>query len=388
MKLYHFILTCLLLASSCSDSSTTTNPNPQNSVTFSIGDTAAFEQAGESTLTFDINASEVLTSPTTIEYETKDLTAEAGSDYQQASGQITMAAGEQSTTIQVTILFDDQNEVDEALEVTISNSGQSSSPIGIIRDNDDPVYSESGYSTAESFAGYTLSWSDEFEGEQLDMNSYTFEMGDGCPNLCGWGNNELQFYRDDSQHTNLENGNLVITARQNGNGFNSSRIITKGKREFQYGRIDIRAKLPEGQGIWPAIWMLGSNIDEVGWPASGEIDIMEMVGHEPNRTHGTAHWGNRGENSTFKGSSITLPEKFSERFHVFTLVWQPNSLDWYVDEVKFNSLTPAQVNGSWRFNDPFFLIFNIAVGGNWPGSPDETTVFPQSMEIDYIRVFQ
>ena len=134
--------------------------------------------------------------------------------------------------------------------------------------------------------------------------------------------------------------------------------------------------------------MLGANIGTVGWPASGEIDIMEMVGHEPNKAHGTAHWGNAGDPSTFRGNSITLPEKFSERFHVFTLVWQENSLDWYVDETKFHSLTPNQIAGTWRFNAPFFFIFNIAVGGLWPGNPDSTTQFPQTMEIDYIRVFQ
>jgi len=183
---------------------------------------------------------------------------------------------------------------------------------------------------------------------------------------------------------------LVITATRLGSeGFRSAKIHTKDKREFRFGRIDIRAKLPEGRGIWPAIWMLGANIDEVGWPASGEIDIMELVGHQPNISHGTAHWGNSGDPSTFVGSSISLNEKFSEQFHVFSLVWEQNSLQWYMDETLFHTITPANTQGAtYRFNAPFYMIFNVAVGGNWPGSPDASTVFPQQMEVDYVRVFQ
>ena len=142
--------------------------------------------------------------------------------------------------------------------------------------------------------------------------------------------------------------------------------------------------------MWPAIWMLGQTIDDVGWPASGEIDIMENVGHEAGTAHGTAHWGPRGRGySTFQGNSITLDEDLAERFHVFSIVWERDLIEWYVDETKFFTLTPASTgNETWRFNDDFFFIFNVAVGGNFPGPPDSTTEFPQQMEIDYIRVFQ
>ena len=171
--------------------------------------------------------------------------------------------------------------------------------------------------------------------------------------------------------------------------YNSARIITKGKKEFKFGRIDIRAKLPEGQGIWPALWMLGSNIDDVGWPTCGEIDIMEMVGHEPNKTHGTAHWRASDGNSTFKGASTSSSKKLSEQYHVYSILWEENSLNWYFDEEKFHTITPNNLqNVEFPFNQNFFFIFNIAVGGIWPGNPDDTTVFPQEMEIDYIRVFQ
>ncbi len=392
MRIILFIVITSLFIIGCGDSSISSPmPDPTSNIVLNLNGTAVFEQNGEATMTFEVRASEIPNTPIVVEYATQDGTALAGADYTPASGQVTIEAGERTATIQVAILPDDINEVDEQVNLTITSSQSTigiGTATGIIRDNDDPVYQEDGYTTAESYTGYSLVWGDEFDGESIDSETYTFEMGDGCPNLCGWGNNELQSYTDNPENARLEDGKLVITARQEGNDFTSSRIITKGKKEFQYGRIDIRAKLPEGQGIWPAFWMLGANIDEVGWPACGEIDIMEMVGHEPNKSHGTAHWGNRGENSTFLGNSFSLGEKFSERYHVFTLVWEFDSIDWYVDESKIHSLTSAQVNGIWRFNEPFFFIFNTAVGGNWPGDPDDTTVFPQRMEIDYIRVFQ
>jgi beta-glucanase (GH16 family) len=165
-------------------------------------------------------------------------------------------------------------------------------------------------------------------------------------------------------------------------------MITKAKKEFQYGRIDIRARLPYGQGIWPAIWMLGANIDDVGWPRCGEIDIMELVGHLPKVSHGTAHYDVDGWASKGSSYALTTGQTFSDEFHVFTIVWEMNRIKWYVDYNKFFELSAQDVGGTYPFNNPFFFIMNIAVGGNWPGDPDETTVFPQTMEVDYIRVFQ
>lgn len=379
----------------CGDSSTAPNtPMPiENIVDLTIDNAVGFEQNDETLLTFQVSASENVITPVVIDFATTGGTATADLDYIQSVGQVTIEAGQRFATFQITVLPDDINEVDEQVEVTITtdqaNIIGNGTATGSIADNDDPVFEEDGYRTANSFTGYSLVWEDEFNGTELDMDSYTFEMGDGCPNLCGWGNNELQVYRGAPDNTKVEDGKLVITAQQESDSeFTSSRIITRDKREFRFGRIDIRAKLPEGQGIWPAIWMLGANINEVGWPASGEIDIMELVGHVPNESHGTAHWGNSGDPSTFRGNSIVLNEKFSERYHVFSLVWERNSLDWYVDETKIHSLTSATVNATWRFNEPFFFIFNVAVGGNWPGNPDASTVFPQQLEIDYIRVFQ
>lgn len=192
----------------------------------------------------------------------------------------------------------------------------------------------------------------------------------------------------------MYDGHMVIEARNEafgGSNYTSSRLITRGKREFRYGRIDIRAVLPEGRGLWPALWMLGRNITQVGWPACGEIDIMELIGSNPGRVLGTVHFGNSTAQRQFVGGSKTLPsgKKFSEEFHVFSLIWEQNRIRWLVDDEEYFEFTPAQSGGGpYPFNNHFFFIFNVAVGGTLPGSPDATTVFPQRMIVDYIRVFQ
>jgi beta-glucanase (GH16 family) len=162
-----------------------------------------------------------------------------------------------------------------------------------------------------------------------------------------------------------------------------------GKKAFQYGSIDIRAKLPEGQGIWPALWMLGSNFPTIGWPSCGEIDIMEMIGGQgrENTVHGTVHWDNNGQYASF-GDSYSLSQgTLNDEFHVFSIVWNSQSIRWYINDIQYNQvdITPAALS---EFHQQFFFIFNIAVGGNWPGSPDGTTSFPQQMYVDYVRVFQ
>lgn len=163
---------------------------------------------------------------------------------------------------------------------------------------------------------------------------------------------------------------------------------TQGLREFKYGRIDIRAKLPIGQGIWPAFWLLGSNYPVVGWPQCGEFDIMEIVGQEPSTLHGTAHWDNDGKYATY-GRYKKLPagETFADEYHVFSIIWNSQTIKWLLDDVQYNvmDITPSSLS---EFQLEFFLIFNVAVGGNWPGSPDNTTLFPKRMRVDYVRVFQ
>ena len=359
-----------------------------------IGDSQAVESDG-AIMRFRVTMDQSITTTVEFSYHVEGLTAEPNVDFTISSNTGSIQAHETSTEITVLIIDDQIKEVEEELQVRIlSASGVELGIVeatGVIIDNDESTYSEDGYITSEMHYGYDIAWQDEFSMAAIDQRSYNFDIGDGCPNLCGWGNNELQTYTDNPSNVYLKDGSLIIKAlATNQNSYSSARITTKDKREFKYGRIDIRAKITKGQGVWPAIWMLGHNIDDVGWPACGEVDIMENVGNEPQSVHGTAHWGPSGRGySTFQGSAYTLEEDYSDRFHVFSLVWVANKIDWYVDEHKFFSITPAQMQGEeYRFNQKFFLIFNVAVGGNWPGNPDNTTHFPQEMEIDYIRVFQ
>lgn len=247
-----------------------------------------------------------------------------------------------------------------------------------------------GYTTPESYAGLTLVWQDEFGGTALNETFWTHETGTGCPN-CGWGNNELEYYQ--AKNTSVAEGYLTIRAKKEpvgGMSYTSSRIITKGKKSFKYGRVDIRALLPKGQGIWPALWMLGSNISTVSWPKCGEIDIMEMIGGGPgrdNKTYGTAHWDQAGYKSNGGNYTLTDGKNLSDQFHVFSIIWDATSIKWYIDDTLYHTLdtTSGEMD---EFRNEFFFIINLAVGGNWPGSPDATTLFPQKLVVDYIRVFQ
>lgn len=234
-----------------------------------------------------------------------------------------------------------------------------------------------------------LIWSDEFNGTFVNSSNWTFETGSN-----GWGNNELQNYTN-GDNVEVKDGKLIITAKkvndnQTVGSYASTRMITMDKQEFTYGKIEVRAKLPSGRGIWPAIWMLGANFNNVGWPACGEIDIMEYVGYEPNTIHSTVHTlaGSGGESN---GNSKTL-ETAEEEFHIYGLIWDENELIFYTDEPEnvTHTYAPANKNAqNWPFNKPQFFIFNIAVGGNWGGAEGiDDSIFPQTMEIDYVRVYR
>jgi hypothetical protein len=261
--------------------------------------------------------------------------------------------------------------------------------IRIVIDLSYEVPVEKGYFTPMVYEGYNLVWNDEFEGNNVDPGNWVFETGTGCPHLCGWGNNELQYYRRENAW--VEGGVLTIEARQEnyqGSIYTSARMKTQGKRSFRYGRVDIRALLPRGQGIWPALWMLGNDIAEVGWPKCGEIDIMEMIGGRgrENQVHGTVHWDINGHVNA-GGSYVKQSGTFADEYHVFTIIWDETTIKWFVNDRQFYviDITPGHMT---EFHQEHFFIFNVAVGGNWPGRPDETTVFPQQMKVDYIRVFQ
>ena len=234
--------------------------------------------------------------------------------------------------------------------------------------------------------GWNLVWHDEFDGPVLDPTNWTFDRGGS-----GWGNQELQAYTDLPQNVRVENGMLVIEAREEpelvgARHHSSARIKTQGLHAWQYGRIEARIKLPYGQGIWPAFWMLGDNMR--GWPASGEIDILEFIGREPDRIYATVHApGYSGGEGV--GSHILVPaESLRNDFHVYAIEWEENEIRWYFDDQQYFKLTPQDVPDAWIFDHPFFIILNLAVGGRWPGYPDETTVFPQFLYVDHVRVYQ
>ena len=249
---------------------------------------------------------------------------------------------------------------------------------------------DTGYTTPLSYPDYDLVWNDEFDGSSLSSD-WVHETGTGSN---GWGNNELQYYQP--ENTEVRDGYLIITAKNEIAGsqsYTSSRIKTQGLQSFQYGRIDIRAALPQGQGIWPALWMLGDSYSTVGWPACGEIDIMEMVGgtHQQPQgdayVHGTIHWEENGQRAQYGGYNKLSQGIYADAFHVFSIEWDSTSITWYRDDVAYHTadITPAALS---EFHESFFFIFNVAVGGNWPGSPDNSTQFPQQMAVDYVRVFQ
>lgn len=240
---------------------------------------------------------------------------------------------------------------------------------------------------------WQLVWEDEFESEQLDPEKWSFQFGTGSDEgLTNWGNNELQYYTDREENLFLEDGKLHIVAQRESFGgmqYTSARIRTRSKGDWMYGRIEIRAKLPQGQGIWPAIWMLPTK-DNFQWPRDGEIDIMEMVGHEPNTIHGTVHFEKNDGGHEYDGKSYTLQEGiFADDFHIFSIEWKLNEIQFFMDGNHYFTVNPSILSSNnYPFNNIFHLIMNVAVGGIWPGNPDSTTQFPQSMIIDYVRIYQ
>ncbi len=236
---------------------------------------------------------------------------------------------------------------------------------------------------------YTLVWSDEFDSTAVNTNEWEYEV-----NGNGGGNNELQYYTANPTNSFLSAGVFKIMALKQaylGKTYTSARLHTK--RSWKYGRFEARMKLPFGKGIWPAFWMLGSNISTVSWPACGEIDIMEMIGGTTTanggdgRVFGTAHWSNNGAHAQYGLSYALATGKLSDGFHTYAVNWDATKIVWYIDNIQYCEIN-TQPAGLSAFRAPFFIILNLAVGGNWPGSPDATTTFPQLMEVDYVRVYQ
>ena len=346
-------------------------------------------------LIFTVTLSAPTEAQVVVSFGTIAGTAQSGVDYVGVTeSELIIPPGATSQTVEIIVVDDNIIEGDETLEAVIF--APVNAQLGVARAeaiilNDDVPTPEptgppsEGYDSPTSYPGYTMLWQDEFNDGVLNDTYWTHEVGNGNN---GWGNNELQYYQADNTTFHPE-GYLVIEAREQAQGgfnYTSSRLKTQNKFNFTYGRVDIRAALPKGQGIWPALWMLGERITSVSWPACGEIDIMEIVGHDPARLHGTAHWAQSGH--ALYGQSTTLAEgDFSDEFHVFSIIWDDTQIRWLLDDVEYNTLdiTPPELS---EFHENFFLLMNVAVGGNWPGSPDATTNFPQRMYVDYVRVFQ
>ncbi len=346
-----------------------------------------------STFRFYVGLSVPATSQVSIHYSTQDGTAKANTDYLPQSGTLTISVGQQQSYVDIVVTGDSLRQAEQVFYLQLSNPVNceltTNQIVGtILNDGTYLPTDTSGYESPLSYPGYTLRWSDEFNSNAINTSNWNFESG----NNNGWGNNELECYTARTQNVFQSCGHLVIEAREEnygGSNYTSTRMNTEGNQQFQYGRIDIRAKLPVAAGLWPALWMLGSNFPQTGWPSCGETDIMELIGLHPNQVVGSLHWAEQGgEEGSYSQSYNLASGDFSQQFHVFSLIWQSDSVQMLVDDSVYMSFGNKTVGSTWPFNSPSFFIFNVAVGGNWPGAPTETTVFPQRMFVDYVRVFQ
>jgi len=370
MKSYTFILlfVCfVILLNSCKKESQGDIPEAR----INTADVVVSEDASGSIAKLTVSLSASYDDEVTLDYSTRDSTAIAGENYQAASGTLSFGPGIKTASFDIGILHDTADKQDLYFTVRFSNPVNAELPNSIMK----VKIANVDYSN--------LVWSDEFEADALNTSWWNYEQG----NNNGWGNNELEVYTNLVENVHLDSGYLHITAlNPSPQSYTSGRLTTLGKKEFTYGRIDIRAKMPIGQGIWPALWMLGSNITSVSWPKCGEIDIMEYLGHQPATVYGTVHWDENGHK--YEGGNKSLSSgTFHEGFHVFTLIWTSNRLRWLLDNQQFYERERRNIS-YFPFDLPQFLIFNVAVGGNWPGMPDGTTVFPQHMIVDYVRMYQ
>jgi len=240
-----------------------------------------------------------------------------------------------------------------------------------------------------------LTWSDEFngpDGESPDSTKWIVEAGGN-----GWGNNELEYYTPSRHNVHLENGRLVIEAEKEQftgsdgvkRDYTSARLKTQGRFSQAYGRFEARIQVPKGPGVWPAFWLLGDDFSSSGWPECGEIDIMENIGGEPTTIHGTIHGPGYSGDKALTERFILPQGQFSDDFHIFSVEWEPQVIRFYVDDRLYATRTPRDLpaGSRWVFDHPFFVVLNLAIGGDMPGSPDSTTVFPQRMLVDYVRVY-
>jgi hypothetical protein len=348
-----------------------------------------YRQTVDTDFEFKINIPHASTSDISVNYVTTDGTAMAGVDFVFTSGVAVIPAGSLSTVVKVMVKADSLRrdfqffnlELSHPVNCTIAG-GQA---IGKIENGDllfFPV-DGAGYRTADSDIAPV--WSDEFNGKNVDPGNWSFDTGD-----TGWGNHELQLYTDRTQNVFVSSGNLIIEARKEssygGYGtFTSARLTTRGKKNFKYGKIEIRAKVPCVEGFMSSLWMLGSNVGSEGWPRCGEIAMMQLP-HSENVVYNTLRWGDSANVTHQHGTNHSLGVVSENTFHVFTMTWNASSIAMYIDdEMTFYSATDDE---TLPFNKDFFFNVSLAVGGDWPGPPTESTQFPQRLVVDYIRVYQ
>lgn len=393
MRLLLIILLVLII--SCNKKSNPSITQPVVSI-----NNAGLPEGNTGTTAFDftITLDRASSAAVTVTWSTLDGSAKSGEDYASINNQsVVFQPNETTKTVTVNVMTDDAKEGDDEFSVMLTGAtgaslGQATGKGTIINDDTRVPFTNAGYDAPTGYPGYSLAWADEFNTGLLDPTAWAVQGGDGCPNLCGWGNNELEYYTGRPENIFFQDGKLIIEAKKesfSGKNYTSSKIISKGKKFFKFGRIDIRAKLPKGKGIWPALWMLPENNVYGGWPTSGEIDIMELVGHEPNKVYGTLHFG-PGPGSTMISRGYTLSSGiFNDEFHVFSMEWRPDQIKLFVDGVLYSTVNRPDLGAAtYPFNEDFFFIFNLAVGGNWPGNPDGSTYFPQWLIVDYVRVYQ
>ncbi|MBS1947500.1 MAG: family 16 glycosylhydrolase [Bacteroidetes bacterium] len=392
MKIFIALLSLnIFFLPSCSKNNNGNNSSKISATVYGVSDN---RKDTANTFRFRVDLSMASSGQASVGYTTTDGTAKSPKDYLAQSGTLVFAPGQTEMYIDVKITGDSLRQPNQFFYVQLSNpknciiNTQKATGEIINEDNWFLPTDSSGYVSSNSYPGYNLVWSDEFNGNSINTNDWNFETGGD-----GWGNHELEYYTGRPQNAFVSCGNLIIEARSENYGNNyytSARLTTQNKRTFLYGRIDIRAKLPVASGMWPALWMLGSNIPQVGWPACGETDIMELIGKKPNQVAGSFHWANSGGGvSSISKSDTLLSGDFSQQFHVFSLTWEKDSMQILIDDHPYSTANSQNVTGgNYPFNLPFFFIFNVAVGGDWPGPPDYNTNFPQRMFVDYVRVFQ
>ena len=394
LKLYSLLLILLCITTSCKKAGDATVKSVATLPVLTCEDVAKSRMTTSVLMRFNVSTDIAPTTDASAAYSVVAGTALSPKDFTAGTGTVTIAAGQKTGYIDVLITGDSLRQPDMQFILqfsapknctlgTTTAKGTISSIDGTYLPTDD-----AGFNTPATYPGYTLAWSDEFTGNTINTAFWNFETGGN-----GWGNNELENYTNRSQNSFQSNGQLIIEARKEayaGNNYTSARMTTQGKKTFTFGRIDIRAKLPVSKGMWPALWMLGSNISSVNWPACGEIDMMELVGSFPGRVSGTAHYADNAGKHDSRGSNISITgEDFSQKFHVFSIVWVKDSIQWLLDDkVYYTMAANATGTSNYPFNKDFFFIFNVAVGGDWPGAPDGSTIFPQRMFVDYVRVFQ